>query len=615
MTIGDYNLAAPGPRSGRRGLERRLAAILGADIMGYSALMERNEEDTHQRVGEELERFRREIEKSHGRVFSFAGDGLMAEFPSAVEALKCSLRVQSESGKRRARLPADQQILLRIGINSGELILQKGRTGGTAVNIAARLEQIAEPGGICLSSSVFEQVRRIVTASYEFLGEQRLKNIRDPVGVYGIRAVACSGWLGMPALPRHTGWAIPATGPAETAVEYRPSLAVLPFRTLQKDQSDAYFAEGMVDDIISALGGLKDLVVIARSSTQTYAGTPLDLRRIGHDLDVRYVVHGSVRRSGKLLRIAVELSEAQSGQVIWANRFDGELADLFDLQDRISLRVATAIAPQLRERELTRALRKHPDSMTAYDLTLQALDLFYRMDRSSVARARELLEQAIAHDPGYAQAYSHMASLRMRWIGQGWSEDEMADRAMAASAARMAIERDRNDALGLAIHGHLQSYLLKDYGVAQDYLERAMAAGPSCAWAWAYSGLTCGYLGDISSAIARTERAVRLSPIGADTFWLEHYLSQSYYLGGRYDDAIAWGRMSAARAGANASNLRSLIASLVAAGEMDEARKIAEHLMQLAPRYRLATFRARTPLRGEVRDLFADRLSLAGVPE
>jgi tetratricopeptide (TPR) repeat protein len=203
----------------------------------------------------------------------------------------------------------------------------------------------------------------------------------------------------------------------------------------------------------------------------------------------------------------------------------------------------------------------------------------------------------------------------MRWIGQGWSTDEMADRAAAAHTARMAIERDRNDALGLAIYGHLQSYLLKDYELAQQYLERAMAAGPSCAWAWGYSSLTCGYLGDVPTAVARAERAVRLSPLGADSFWLEHYLSQAYYMAGRLDDAIAWGRMSAAHAGANTSNLRALIASLVAAGELDEARKLAQHLMRLAPDFRITTFRARTPLRGEVRDLFADRLRQAGVPD
>ena len=419
----------------------------------------------------------------------------------------------------------------------------------------------------------------------------------------------------MPSLPRLTGSSIPAAGPAEAVVEYRPSLAVLPFRTLLRDQSDAYFAEGMVDDIIRALGGLKDLLVIARSSTQMFARAPLDLRRIGHELDVRYVLHGSVRRSDKALRIAVELTEAQSGQVIWADRFDGDLTNLFDLQDRIAIRVATAVAPHLRERELSRALRKHPASMTAYDLTLQALDLFYRMDRASITRARELLEQAVAHDPDYAPAYSHMASLHMRWIGQGWSEDEMADRGMAADAARRAIDRDRNDAIGLAIYGHVQSYLLKDYSNAIDYFNRALTVGPSCAWAWGYSSLTCGYLGDYETAVIRAESGVRLSPLGPDAFWLEHYLSQAYYLSGRYEEAVGWGRMSAAHAGANTSNLRSLIASLVALSEIDEARSVAERLLQLAPTFRLTTFRARTPLRDEVRELFAHRLSLAGVPE
>jgi len=611
MIRGDYRPSVPRQVGSRRKVQRRLAAVLGADIVGYSALMGQAEEEAHRRVGAELDRVFREIEKSHGRVFTFAGDGLMAEFPSAIEALKCALRIHADTARRNARLPPDQWLRFRVGINSGEILLQENRTGGTAVNIAARLEALAEPGAVCMSAAVFEQVRRTVAASYEPLGQHRLKNIRDPVMVYGIPASACSSWINMPALPRIS---VPDVT-AEGGSEYRPSLAVLPFRTLQKDQSDAYFAEGMIDDIIRALGGLKDLLVISRSSTIGFARMPLDVRRVGHELDVRYVLHGSVRRAGNTLRIAVELSESQTGSVIWADRFDGELTDLFDLQDRIALRVATAIAPQLRERELNRALRKHPDSMTAYDLTLQALDRFYRMDRSSIEQARELLEQAIAHDPDYAPAYSHMASLRMRWIGQGWSEDELADRTMAASVARMAIERDRNDALGLAIYGHLQSYLLKDYGVAQENLERAMAAGPSCAWAWAYSSLTCGYLGDIATAIARAERAVRLSPIGADSFWLEHYLSQAYYLGGRYDDAIAWGRMSAAHAGANTSNLRCLIASLVAAQEMDEARKIAHQLMRLVPTFRLATFRARTPLRGEVRDQFADRLRLAGVPD
>jgi adenylate cyclase len=609
--IREYDKPTVPARFGARSkIERRLAAVFVADIVGFSALIARAEEAMHRRVGSEINRIVREIERSHGRVFSFAGDSVMAEFPSAVEALKCALRIQADTGRRNAKLAPEQQLMFRIGINSGEIMVQKERTGGNAVNIAARLEPLSEPGGICLSASVFEQAGRTVAAAYEPMGEHRLKNIRDPVMIYSIRASSCSSWISVPALPRQSLGSTIAAGS-----EYRPSLAVLPFRTLQKDQSDAYFAEGMIDDIIRGLGGLKDLLVISRSSTSGFARQPLDVRRVGHDLDVRYVLHGSVRRSGNALRIAVELSEAQTRSVIWADRFDGDLVDLFDLQDRIALRVATFIAPQLRDLELSRAQRKHPDSMTAYDLTLQALSVFNRMDRSALQRARALFEQALLHDRDYAPAYSHLASLHMRWIGQGWSDDIAADARLAAHAAQMAIERDPNDALGLAIYGHLQSYLLKDYDVAQHYLERGLGAGPSCAWAWAYSGLTRGYLGDAATAIVQSERAVRLSPIGADTFWLEHYLSQACYLAGRHEEAIGWGRMSASRAGANTSNLRCLIASLVAAGEMDEARKFTHHLMEVAPGYRLAAFQAQTPLRGEVRDLFADRLRTAGVPD
>ena len=596
-----------GPRaSGKRRVERRLAAVLAADIVGYSALMLRAEEATHRRVGAELERVFREVERAHGRTFGVAGDGVMAEFPSAVEALKCALRIHAAAARRNAKLPPDEHILYRIGINSGEIMLQDGRTGGTAVNVAARLQPLAEPGGICLSAAVFEQVRRAVPAPYVPQGEQRLKNIRDPVLAYGLPAASCSSWAGMPAVARLT---VP-----HVADDYRPSLAVLPFRTLQPDQADAYFAEGMIDDIIRALGGLQDLLVISRSSVAGFARQPLDVRRVGRELDVRYVLHGSVRRSGDLLRIAVELCAAEAGTVIWADRFDGRMTELFELQDRIALRVATAIAPQLREKELGRAARKHPDSMTAYDLTLQAMDLSYRLDRVSLETAVNLLEQACVLDPGYAPAYSHLALSRLWQIGQGWSREEWVDQDRVVAAARKAVERDRNDALGLAIYGHQLSYLTKDYRAGQASLDRAIAAGPSCAWAWALNGLTYGYIGDTATAVTRTEHAVRLSPVGADAFWFEHFLSQSYYLAGRYEDSVAWGKMSAAHAGANTSNLRCLIASLVAAGEMDEARTAAQRHMQLVPSFSLAAFQQRTPLNGDVRALFAQRLQQAGIP-
>ncbi len=611
MIRGDYKPPPPGRSATRRRVERRLAAVMGADIMGYSALMARAEEDTHRRVGAELDRVFREIEKSHGRVFTFAGDGLMAEFPSAVAALKCALRVQADAARRNARLHLEQRILFRVGINSGEIMVQGDRTGGNTVNIAARLEGIAEPGGIALSEAVYEQVRRVVSAAYAFFGEQRLRNIRDPVAVHTVSPTDCAAWAGMPALPRLT----PIAGHHERTTEYRPSLAVLPFRTLQKDQSDAYFAEGMVDDIIRALGGLKDLLVIARSSTQAFARTPLDLRRVGHELDVRYVLHGSVRRARDSLRIIVELSEAQTGTIIWIDRFDGELVDLFELQDRIAVRVATSIAPHLRERELSRAMRKHPDSMTAYDLTLQALDLFHRLDRAMLEQARQLLQLATANEPDYALAHSYTAYLHMAKVGQGWSEDEAADTAFAMKFSRMAIERDPNDALGLAICGHVEAYLLKNFGLARDLLDRALNAGPSCAWAWSLSGLTHGYLGNHPLSIAHAERAVRLTPIGSEACWHEHFLSIAYYFDKRYEDAIAWGRLSASHVMNHSSNLRVLAASFAGAGRMAESRHVAQQLVALDPSTSLGRIRSRTPFQGHIRQLFIEHLRHAGLPE
>jgi adenylate cyclase len=596
--------------AGRRRIRRRLAAILGADIRNYSLLMAAAEEATHRRVNTALDRLVREIHRSHGHIFSHAGDGLMAEFPSAVEALKCALRVQADAAKRNSRLPPEQRIEYRMGINSGEIMLQQGRAGGNAINIAARLEQIADPGGILISASVFEQASNVVPTNYESVGERRLRNIRQPVMVYRIAPDTCVTWSVTSVVSRRERRSVE---PVDE--DYRPSLAVLPFRTLMKDQADAYFAEGMVDDIIRVLGGLKELLVIARSSTLGYAGSPLDLRRVGHELDVRYVLHGSLRRLGDRLRIAVELSEAETGHLIWADRLDGELSELFDLQDRIAMRVVGAVAPHVRERELTRASRKHPSSMTAYELTLQAFDHLYRMDHTSFFRARELLREALAHDPGYAPAHSYTAYWHVFCVGQGWSHNVAADTAAAAEAAQSAIEHDRNDALGLAFSGHMQSYLLKNYVRAMDLLERALAAGPSCAWAHSMSSFTHGYIGDFATALTRAEQAVRLSPLGPDAFLHEHVLSQAYYMNGLYDEAVAWGRMSNAHCGAQTSNLRCLIASLIATDAIEEARMLAQRLLQLDPSFRLSTFRARTPLQDEVRDRFAERLGAAGLPE
>jgi TolB-like protein/class 3 adenylate cyclase/Tfp pilus assembly protein PilF len=591
------------------GIHRRLAAVMGIDIVGYSILMAGAEEETHRLVGEEMDRVRSEIAIHHGREFSFSGDGLMAEFPSTVEALKCALRIHADSGKlNESRDPSDH-ILFRIGINAGEIVVQGERAGGTTVNIAARLEGIAEPGGIAMSEAVWQQVRNVIPAGYVSHGPVRLRNIMHPVSVYIIPVPECSAWLGMPALPRRSRQA------GDAIKEYRPSLAVLPFRTLQKDQSDAYFSEGIIDDIIFGLGAVKDLVVVSRSSTQPFAGELPDFRRIGHDLDVRYVLHGSVRRAGDRLRIAVELAEAATSSIIWIERFDGGMANLFELQDRIAIRVATSIAPHLQERELARAMRKHPDSMTAYDLVLQATDLFHRADKPALARAGSLLVRAVSVDPNYGPAYSHLAALHMRIFAQGWSDDPVEETKKAAAFATEATERDPNDPNALAIFGHAQSYIRRDFALARGYLDRALDVGPNCPLAWGYSGLNRAYTYQGEAAIKEAEQALRLSPVGRETPRFQHYLALAHYLAGRHQDAVAWARISHARFQTNASNILCLIVSNAALGDLDAARAYAQVLLELVPSFRISSFNARTPLTGEAGALAVERLRLAGLPE
>jgi adenylate cyclase len=301
--------------------------------------------------------------------------------------------------------------------------------------------------------------------------------------------------------------------------------------------------------------------------------------------------------------------------MIWADRFDGAFSDLFELQDRIAMRVVTAIAPQVRDRELGRGMRKHPSSMTAYDLTLQALEQIYRMSRESFGEARRLLQEAITHDRRYALAYSYLAYLQILTIGQGWSEDVELDGNRTIAAAEAALQYDHNDAMALAFYGHMQSFVLKDFERATAFLDRAIVVGPSCAWAWTMSSFTCQYRGDVANALPRAEQGVRLSPVGPDAFWHEGALSQAHYINGSYEEAISWGRMSDSKSPDNGSNLRVLIASSIAAGDQEGAARYARRFRRVAPEFSLEVLRKRTPLTGKIRDTFIQRLRSAGLPD
>jgi TolB-like protein/Tfp pilus assembly protein PilF len=390
---------------------------------------------------------------------------------------------------------------------------------------------------------------------------------------------------------------------------------VLPFRNLQPGPEDSYIADGVVEEIVHALAGLKELFVISRTSTLGFAGPTLDTRSVSRELGVRNVLHGSVRRYGEWLRIGAELSDPETGEVIASNQYDGRVSDLFELQTRVAVQVARTIVPQVHERELRRAMRKPPENRTAYDLLLEALRCLYRLDLEAHTRARDLLEKAICLDPDYALPYTYMAYWHIFRVGEGWSSDPSADAYEAARVAAAAIERDRNDALALAIFGHVQSFLMKDYASAIDHFDRAIEAGPNCALAWTMSSATYGYLGEGAIAVERAERGLSLSPLDAHVFWHEAILAQAYYVNGQHEQAVTWAKKAAGHNALAIFNLRTLAASLVALGRQEEARRCAERLIGVQPKFRLSEYGPLCPFTTPTIDLWIERLRQAGLPD
>jgi adenylate cyclase len=586
---------------GSAATQRRLVAVLAADVVGYSRLMEAHEEATHL----SLLRLRSQaldpgVAAHRGRLIKNTGDGFLAMFDSAHDATQCALFLQRSVALHTIPQPADQRISFRMAVHAADVIVEKDDIYGDGVNVAARLQAYAEPGGIVVSGAVAEQIASGLGVGAIDLGHLHLRNLARPVQVFALRVQTAPARL---------------LGDASAGSEPRPSIAVLPFRKYQTDPEQGYFADGIVDDIIHALASLKELFVISRGSSLGYSGSTIDVRAIGRELGVRYVLYGSVGRSGDRLRIGTELSDAETGAVVRSDHYEGNFADLFELQDRISINVVRTIAPHVRERELMRAMRKHPQNMTAYDLVLQALELLYRMDYDSFSRARGLLQQAMSHDPVYAPAYSYTAYWYIFRVGEIGSPDPATDAAAAVHHAAAAIERGGNDAFSLAIYGHVQSFLLKDYQKAMRFLDRATAVGPSSAMAWTMSSATCGYIGDGPTAVQRAELGVRLSPLDARTFWHEGILAQAHYVNRNYQEALSWARSACERNPFIRFNIRTLIASLAALGRRDEAAEAAQHLLRVQPDFQLGVYRQRCPFQGSILEEWLARLRSAGLPD
>ena len=394
-----------------------------------------------------------------------------------------------------------------------------------------------------------------------------------------------------------------------------PSIAVLPFRKFQQDPENAYFADGIVEGIVHVLSGLDRLRVISRGSALALAERTVVPREIGRELGVRYVLYGGVQRAGDRLRISTELSESETGNIIRTDQHDGDMSDLFALQDRIAEQAVATITPTVREHELQRALRKPPANLTAYDLVLRALDRFHRLDRESFDQTYSFLQQAISADPSSAIAHGYLAWWHGMRIAQGWSPDIEGDNAAATCAGLAGVTLDANDPVALAARGYSLGYVLRDFIGAEECLNRAINVSPSCALAWGFgAGIRC-WTERGMEAVQWGERAIRLAPYDTFAFLFEHLLSQAHYTVGNYDEAISWGQRSAVANPRHTPNLRTLTASLVAAGRNSESVALVDRLMQLEPNMSLEAFARRTPLQGKLRDQFIHQLKTAGVPD
>ena len=459
---------------------RRLAAILAADIAGYSALMGSDEARTVQDLKGHQAVVLPMIREFGGRIIDTAGDGILAEFPSVVNAMKCAVAIQSKMAERNTTREPDRRMQFRIGINIGDVMYDENRIYGDGINVAARLEGIAEAGGICVSGKVYDEISGRIDIGFQDIGEQQLKNITRPVRAYKARLESAASL---------------AVAAAESAVSEKPSIAVLPFQNMSGDPEQEYFADGMVDEIITSLSRIQWLIVTSRTSTFAFKGQNADIRDIARKLSVRYVLEGSVRKVGNRVRIIGQLIDAASGAHIWADRVEGLLDDIFELQDRVTECVVGAIEPKLWYAEIERAKRKRPENMDAYDYYLRALPASYRPTPDHSAEALRLLEKGFAIDPNFPPANAVAAWLYFYRVAATWSTSPQEDRARAVRLARVAVDYGEGDPFVLAMGGFLLASMGKDVETGMSVVNRAVAMSSELGSRTAASGLDLNVYG------------------------------------------------------------------------------------------------------------------------
>jgi TolB-like protein len=578
-------------------MERRLAAILAADVVGYTRLMSEDEAGTLAALkAHRSDLIEPKIAEHHGRVVKLMGDGLLAEFGSVVDAVECAAVVQRQMAERNADVQQANRIDFRIGVNMGDVIVEGDDLYGDGVNVAARLEQLAEPGEICVSGAARDQVFDKVDFALDDLGEVEVKNIARPIRIYRVAR---------------------SSAPAQAAAlrppsrQDKPSIAVLPFVNLSGDPEQEYFSDGITEDIITALSRLRWFFVIARNSTFVYKGRPVDVKQVGQELGVLYVLEGSVRKAGNRIRVTAQLVDTLSGAHHWAQTYDRDLTDIFELQDDITQSVTTAIEPKLVAAEGVRSQNRSPGDLDAWDLVMQALTHYWRMTAAESGTAIEMLHLAVERYPDYGPAHSMLAFALLVSGHVGWTWESHDDE-YAADLAHRAAELDDEDPWAHLALGYLAFTKRQTDEAVREY-HRALELNPNFGTAYSYLGWAFAFDGQSEEAINIFERAIRMSPHDPLRAFCYSGTGVAHYLAGRYQDAVEWGQKAVRQRPGFTAAYRILCASLAQAGLMEETREMTARLREMQPNVSIAWCETHVPYTPRAMPHFLEGMRKAGI--
>jgi adenylate cyclase len=585
-------------------VDRRLAAIWAGDIAGYSRLMGVDDEGTlRQLKGHRKELVDPKITEHRGRIVKTTGDGMLVEHVSVVDAVRCAVDIQRGMAERNASVPANKRIEFRIGINVGDIIIDGDDIFGDGVNVAARLQTLADPGGIMVSSVVHDQVRDKLSFGFDDMGEQSVKNIARPIGVHRVSLVDS-----VPLGPAQTTIAASKSEPANVN---RPSIAVLPFANMSGDPDQEYFADGICEDIITGLSKLRWLHVLARNSTFAYKDKTIDVKRTARELGVPYVLEGSVRKGGKRVRITAQLIDATTGNHIWADRYDGELTDAFELQDEVTRKIISIVEPKLLEAEGIRSQSRSMEDLGPWEMVAQANALFWRVTKAEGEAAIAILRKTVERYPDYGPAYSMLAftMLVSRLIGLTLVAPQLKE---AAALAARGAELDSSDPWAHLALGYVAHMMRHTEDAKREY-QRAIDLNPNFAAAYGYLGFTLAMAGQSDEAITQLERAIHLSPNDPQNAIFNVALAVAHFLESRYPDAVNFSRKAVQERDGITSGHRIYIASLAQAGQIEEARLGLQHLRELMPNISIAWCEQHVPYAPGPMAKFLDGMRKAGL--